>query len=126
MRNKFYYLVLVAGIGLITFSMVRKQSQNTDVLGANKDDVKKQEDVTVKENFPGKSYLEGVLYKSEEPRRGNLKLLSNDGDIYLRTSRDFSALLGLQVLVIVNGTKDNFELVDIQSKVAKDGFLLNQ
>lgn len=125
MKNKLYYLMLGAGMVLIVFSMVRDRQGSLDItdLGIDSD----QEQETVKdEQVAGKNYLEGVLYKSEDQGRGNLKLSSNEGDIYLRTSRDFSALIGFQVLVFVNGTKDNFELIDIQSKVAKDGFLLNQ
>lgn len=126
MRNKLYYSVLVVGIGFIIFSMVKDYKGRSNV--ADLDDVKnqKQEELNGGQEVADKNYLEGVLYKSDEPNRGNFKLSSNDGDIYLKTSRDFSALIGLQVLVLIDGTIDNFQLVDVQSKVAKDGFILNQ
>lgn len=124
MKNKFYYLVLITGLVLITASFVRKDKGNNDVINLEGND--KQEETAELNDQSGKNYLEGVLYKSEDLNRGNFKLSSSVGDIYLRTSRDFSALIGFQVLVLINGTKDNFKLVDVQSKVAKDGFLLNQ
>ena len=117
--------MLGAGLVLITFSMVRNRDNDLDISNLESGNDKEQEMVK-DEEVAGRSYLEGVLYKSEDSGRGNFKLSSSEGDIYLKTSRDFSALIGFQVLVFVNGSKDNFELLDIQSKVTKDGFLMQQ
>ena len=126
-KNKLYYLVLVAGIALIAAGLVRKDNGSSDLNGLGDLEVEEPEmltegDDSQKDNT-GINYLEGVLYKSEDLNRGNFKLVSGTSDIYVRTSRDFSALLGLEVLAQISGTLDKFELVDIQPKVAKDGYI---
>lgn len=108
---------------MIAVSIVR--NNKSEIADKKNDDTNIQQAV-MEEDADGKKYLEGSLYKSEDLSRGNFKLSSDEGDIYIRTSRDFSALIGLQVLVRIDGTKDNFELLDIESKVAKDGFLIQQ
>ncbi len=123
MKTKIYYLVLVAGVALIGGSLYQKHQKSLDVVKEDKSDTVKQEAVVEEKDSFVKNYLEGALYKSEELKLGNYKLSSKDGDIYLHTSRDFSALVGYQVLVLINGTKDKFELVDIQSKVSDGGFI---
>ena len=72
------------------------------------------------------SVLEGILRYSDDPFRGNLKLVSQYSDIYVRTARDFSSLIGLEVLVRINGTLDKFELLDVELKVTRDGYILQQ
>lgn len=124
MKTKFYYLVLAVGVAMIAMSFVRK-NQDVDMLEIGSEDVQEQE-IAAERSDLGENYLEGVLYKSEDLSRGNLKLSSNNGDIYIRTSRDFSALMGFQVLVLINGSQDNFELLDIQSKIADRGFIQQQ
>jgi hypothetical protein len=60
--------------------------------------------------------LEGELRDSSDKRRGNLMLLLKDSDriIYLNTSRDFSQLIGKQVSVSIEGSLDDFRLLDIK------------
>jgi hypothetical protein len=62
--------------------------------------------------------LEGELQVSNDTKRGNLMLLLKDSDkvIYLNTSRDFSSLTGKQVIVTIDGSQDDFRLVDIKAK----------
>jgi hypothetical protein len=45
-------------------------------------------------------------------------LLLSDSDriIYLYTSRDYSALLGKNVMVTIDGSLDDFRLVDIKEQ----------
>lgn len=43
--------------------------------------------------------------------------------VYLRTSRDFSGLVGKHVIVSIAGSLDNFVLLDIEENLAKDGFI---
>ena len=126
MKTKFYYLVLLAGVALMVMFFVRKHQDSSNVFNIGGEDIQKQEVSAGDKSDYGNNYLEGILSKSEDPNRGNLKLISKLGDIYLRTSRDFSSLVGLQVLVIINGSHENFELLDIQSKVANDGFIMQQ
>ena len=147
--KKLYYLVLVAGVVMISVALFRKggDSANTANImeGIEQDTEEDTEEDNVGENVDestkdatenmmtdddsrimpsaGESFLEGVLQRSEDETRGNYKLVSGESDIYLKTSRDFSSLVGFQVLVIINGSRDNFELVDIQSRVAKDGYI---
>lgn len=126
MKTKFYYLILLAGAALIVMFFIRKPQDGSDVFNIGGEDMQKREVLAGEKSDFGKNYLEGILYNSEDPNRGNLKLISKLGDIYLKTSRDFSSLVGFQVLVLINGTKGNFELLDIQSKVVKDGFIMQQ
>lgn len=111
--------MLVAGVALIAISFLNK-NKGSDI--ADVENNEKAQVITEK----NPEYVEGVLYGSDNQGRGNLMLLSDQNQIYIRTSRDFSRLIGLQVLVFIKGTLDNFELVDIQSKLEKDGFLLQQ
>jgi hypothetical protein len=60
----------------------------------------------------------GTLQVSDNPERGNFMVLAGpDGKrlrtVYVKTQRDFSPLLGLNVSVRFEGTQDNFHLVDI-------------
>jgi len=58
----------------------------------------------------------GILKTSDNETKGNLMLVTGDRTIYLRTSRDYSALIGKQVSVNYKGTLDSFGLVDIVAK----------
>ena len=57
--------------------------------------------------------LRGILLKSDNEKQGNLVLVRLSGDIYLRTSRDFSSLLNQEVVVRIDGDLKKFRLVDI-------------
>jgi hypothetical protein len=71
---------------------------------------------TVVEEVP--NALEGELQASNDKRRGNLMLLLKDSDriIYLNTSRDFSQFIGKDVAVSIEGSLDDFRLLDIQER----------
>lgn len=60
--------------------------------------------------------LEGTLKQSDDMEKGNLLLVMPDKKIYLNTTRDFSALVGKAVLAKIDGTVDNFILLDISEK----------
>ena len=62
--------------------------------------------------------LSGQLQKSNDSRKGNLmlKLADSERTIYLNTSRDFSSLVGKDVVVTIDGSLDDFRLVDIKAK----------
>ncbi|OGN35057.1 MAG: hypothetical protein A3F98_00915 [Candidatus Yanofskybacteria bacterium RIFCSPLOWO2_12_FULL_41_8] len=119
-KKNLYLLMLVAGVALIAFSIFDKGK--LDVADMENEDTTK---VAATETEDA-DYLEGVLYASEDMSRGNLKLVSDGRNIYMRTSRDFSRLIGLQVLVFIEGALDNFELIDIQPKLEKNGYILQQ
>ena len=67
--------------------------------------------------------LEGVLWSSDNETRGNLILVNQYATIYLKTSREFGSLVGKNVIVSVDGTLDNFTLLNIEENLTKDGFI---
>lgn len=67
--------------------------------------------------------LEGVLWLSDNEVRGNLMLVNQYAIIYLKTSRDFSDLVGKYVIASVDGTLDNFALLNIEENLTRDGFI---
>ena len=121
----------MAGVILIAVALFTKNHKNSVASVENKDeativDMKDSANISDVVSTEEKKSFEGMLYASEDKGRGNLKLTSDNTDIYIRTSRDFSSLIGLSVVVTIEGTLDNFELVDIQPKLEKNGFLLKQ
>lgn len=56
---------------------------------------------------------QGTLLTSDNPTRGNLMLKTQNSIFYLRTSRDYSSLLGKSVTATGNGTTEQFSLIDI-------------
>jgi len=121
-KTKMYLLVLVAGVGLIATGLVYKNGKVSSPTADNNDS--KLEAGVDEKDETAKNYLEGILKNSDNLKLGNFKLMSSAGEIYLKTTRDFSKLVGLQVLVLINGTMEKFELIDIQSKVADDSYIL--
>ena len=67
--------------------------------------------------------LDGVLWASDDETKGNLMLVTNYANIYINTSRDFSGLIGKSVVASVDGTLDNFTLLNIEENLTKDGFI---
>jgi hypothetical protein len=62
--------------------------------------------------------LVGELMASNDKKKGNL-MIKLDGTgriIYLNTSRDFSSLIGKHVQVSIEGSTDDFRLLDIKEK----------
>lgn len=60
--------------------------------------------------------LEGILLESDNLKKGNLLLVRTEGDIYLRTSRDYSEFLNQEVVVKIEGNTSKFELRDVKLK----------
>lgn len=128
MKNKnhnLYLLVMLAGIVLIVMALINKKDESQEVVNEG-ENISEQTDMIKIDQTARVGSIEGVLNNSNDPSRGNLKLISGVGDIYVRTNRDFSDLIGLRVFVFFNGTFENFELVDIQTKIANDAFLISQ
>ncbi len=59
---------------------------------------------------------EGVLKLSNNNQKGNLMLVTKERIIYLKTNRDFSALVNKEVVVTYEGTLDSFRLGEITAK----------
>ncbi|HYV33539.1 MAG TPA: hypothetical protein VE973_01700 [Candidatus Limnocylindria bacterium] len=58
----------------------------------------------------------GTLKMSDNSKKGNLMLVTSDHTIYLKTSRNFSALIGKEVVVTYSGTTNSFVLGNITAK----------
>ncbi len=91
----------------------QSQSQNQNQNQNNQQQNVDSDNDSIIEEIP--NTLEGELLNSNDKRRGNLMLLLKDSDriIYLNTSRDFSSLIGKQVSVSIEGSLDDFRLLDI-------------
>lgn len=123
MKTKFYIFILLVGIGLTVWSVSNKNkgSEVSEDLENNEAQMEEKKDTVVAGN-----HFEGRLENSDDVKRGNLKLVSLIGDIYIRTSRDFSALIGLDVLMTIDGTLDKFNLVNIEKRLEKEGYIQSQ
>ena len=106
-------IVLIAIIvGVWYFTKKPKTETNTPANGQNQ--------TTGGQNSGQKSAStdswEGVLKTSDNPKKGNLMLVTKDRNIYMQTSRDFSALLNKEVVVHYEGNLQSFLLGDITAK----------
>ena len=70
--------------------------------------------------------LEGTLWPSDDETKGNLMLANSAATIYIKSSRDFSGLVGKYVIASVDGTLDNFVLINIEENLSKDGYIKAQ
>lgn len=89
----------------------RNQEQKTN----NTNETVKPANNTSEETSMDKVW-EGTLTVSDNQAKGNLKLTTKDRVIYIKTSRDYSALIGKQVKVSYEGTLESFRLGDIVAK----------
>lgn len=119
-KTKMYLGLLAVGLVLVVGGLMKDR-----LAGGSGEEMKDVEakDVAANISDDKENYLEGLLQSSDDQDRGNLKLLSGDKMIYLRTGRDFGALIGSEVLVFIDGTLESFKLLDIQGKIEKDGFI---
>ena len=124
-NNRLYLLVMLAGVVLIVMALIDKNNKDQEVVEDN-ENISEQANILETGQISQAGSIEGVLTNSNDLIRGNLKLVSGVGDVYIRTNRDFSELIGFQVLVFFNGTFENFELTDIQAKIVNDAFLISQ
>ncbi len=117
MKSKSLYIIaiLVVLAGGYWYFVMDKDNKGTNE-DQGKQDQSQNKDETITKELP--NALEGELNVSNDKRRGNLMILLNDSDriIYLNTSRDFSSLIGKQVSATIDGTLDDFMLVDIKAK----------
>jgi hypothetical protein len=71
---------------------------------------------SLKPSTPTSQNISGLLKLSDNTQRGNLMLETAKEKIYLFTGRDYSKLLNTQVVLKINGTLENFSLIDITAK----------
>lgn len=130
MKTRFYSFVLFIGVVLIGWSLYRDKNFKLNIfwdqLKSGDAPLVDQGDNTNASSIVAGNYLEGRLENSDDIQRGNLKLVSSLGQIYIRTSRDFNALIGFDVLMTVDGTLDKFTLLNIEKRVEKNGYIQAQ
>ena len=68
---------------------------------------------------PGGEVWTGTLQNSDNKAKGNLMLVTADRNIYIKTSRDFSALVGKKVDISYEGDVNNFVLGNIAASEPK-------
>ncbi len=83
--------------------------------------VKNQENsnnTTTQDNLPTQNgpVWTGLLKASDSPQKGNLMLVTSGRNIYIKTSRDFSALVNKEVIMTYQGDYNNFQLGNITAK----------
>ncbi|MDO8496135.1 MAG: hypothetical protein Q7S43_01635 [bacterium] len=128
-KTRFYLVVLLAGVVLTGWALYKNDNLKLNFF---RDQIKSEEVPLVdQDNNTGRSsfvgnYLEGQLKNSDDLNLGNLKLTSSLGEIYIKTSRDFSALIGFDVLMTIDGTLDKFTLLNIEKRLEKDGYIQAQ
>lgn len=85
-----------------------KQPNTTDETAQTQDT-----NVPTEQEQPQVNVWEGTLAESDNLEKGNLELKMATQTIYIKTSRNFSQLIGKQVQVTYQGTLQNFMLGDI-------------
>ena len=116
-KNRIY--IIIIGVVVITLIWLSQGNRNSELdldlpLGEN-----------ITNNTVGEPIdtREGALWSSDDETKGNLMLITGDATIYVSTSRDFSKLVGKDVVVSIEGTLDNFTLLNIEESFTKDGFI---
>ena len=125
-KDKAYFTMLAVGVVLIVVALADKGNKGVDPLDKVNEKSNQSNSADQDQNNALANVLEGMLRYSDDPTRGNFKIVSVYSDIYIRTSRDFSNLVGFEVLVRISGTLDKFELISIEPKVARDGYIYQQ
>ena len=117
-KNNRIYIIIT---GLVAITLIWLSQSNKNKLS----DLQLPLDEELTSNIADENVntLEGVLWSSDDETKGNLMLVNNNTTIYIRTSRDFSGLTGKYVIASVDGTLDNFTLLNIEESFAKNGYI---
>ena len=116
-KNRIY--IIITGVVAITLIWLSQSNRNR-ILELQPPLGEKVNNNSIGENIGA---LEGVLWSSDDKAKGDLMLVSSTATVYIKTSRDFSDLVGKHVLVSIDGTLDSFTLLYIEENLAKDGFI---
>lgn len=124
-KTRLYLFVFLIGLALTGWSFYKDKNLNFNIF---KNGMKQEEISNVDQDYKDTvgNYLEGRLENSDNTEKGNLKLLSSVGQIYIRTSRDFSSLIGFDILMTIDGTLDKFTLLNIERRLEKNGYIQPQ
>ena len=117
--------LLVVGLGWLGWNFVNSEGEVPyweNIKDTVQDDGKnetKDEDKNndTEETMDGTVWL-GKLEKSSDTKRGSLMLIMQDSDrtVFINTSRDYSALIGKDVKVTIDGDFSGFTLLNIESQ----------
>src|SRR3989338_4431038 len=107
-KNRIY--IIITGVMAITLIWISQSNKNQ----LSELQLPLGEELTNNITAENVDALEGVLWSSDNETKGNLMLVNNNITIYIRTSRDFNDLTGKYVIASVDGTLDNFTLLNIE------------
>lgn len=118
-KNRIY--IIITGVVAITLIWLSQSNRNKmpkleSFLGRETE----QNNTTDKKSV---NALEGTLWPSDNETKGNLMLVGKNATVYIRTSRDFSDLVGKYIIASINGTLENFTLLNIEENLTRDGFI---
>ncbi len=123
-KNQRYIVIGVIVIALIAgWQLLRQpaqvgtenqnQEEKPSVLIEEQGDESSSNQMTIKDS---ENVWEGTLKNSDNTSKGNLMLVTKDHNIYIKTSRDFSQLLGKEVKATYEGSLESFRLGEIVAK----------
>mgnify|MGYP001567969249 CR=1 FL=1 len=118
-KNLIY--IIIIGIVALTLIWLSQSSKNQVPELKSLLDDKKIENSTIAKK--SNNMLEGVLWSSDDDTKGNFMLVTGNKTIYIKTSRKFNELAGKNVIVSIDGTPDNFTLLNIEENLTKDGYI---
>lgn len=125
-RNSWYWAVMVVVgvvLGLLLWNKPQAPSRPVETAAPTGTTTQSSSQAPVPSSTPetpqgSGTKLQGRLYSSDNLDKGNLMLvISPEGGrtqaVYIKTQRDFNALVGKSVEVRFSGTTDKFTLEDI-------------
>lgn len=119
-RKNIIYISVTAVVVLTLIWLSRGSDNKTPELKSLIDNKKVENETVIKKSS---NTLEGVLWSSDNIAKGNLMLVTANTTIYINTSRKFNELAGKNVVVSIDGTPDNFTLLNIEENLTKDGYI---
>ncbi len=112
---------IIAGLAILLLILgivwwTRKPSQTTNATKQISPSAQTPQTDKPETNTPTGNTVEGILKISDNPKRGNFMLVSEDKTVYIFTSRDYSELADKTVIMSYEGNLDEFRLGDIVAK----------
>lgn len=115
-KNQQYFVLLAIVVVVVVVIALFRTKHAAQAPGSSEQAGQQQSQQTSGQSATGAadaSVWMGVLKTSNNPGSGNLMLVTKDRTIYIKTSRDYSALIGKNVRVSYEGTWQSFVLGDI-------------
>lgn len=119
-KKNLIYIIVIGIVALVLIWLSQSSKNQAPELKSLLDDKKIENNaITKKLN----NTLDGVLWSSNDNTKGNLMLVTGNTTIYIKTSRKFDELAGKNVIVSIDGTPDNFTLLNIEENLTKNGYI---